>query len=129
MRKIIKFIYPDVPDQTFFESCGVGDLITTCFGGRNRRCAEAFARADGKKSWEDIESELLGGQKLQGTLTLLEIVDVLADAPIKKELPLFAAIYRCAFKGAELEEFVKNLNTKQMHPGHAYLVNPYEVKK
>eukprot|EP00660_Eupelagonema_oceanica_P005633 gene5633-12982_t len=39
------------------------DLITTCFGGRNRKCAEAFAR-NPNKQWADIEKELLGGQKL-----------------------------------------------------------------
>lgn len=91
--------YKGCDDFTFFESCGVADLITTCFGGRNRKCAEAFVTS-GKvckphqgtaapklvailspvpprshacfplvccllQSWEDIEKEILGGQKLQ----------------------------------------------------------------
>lgn len=62
----------EVKDATFLESCGVADLITTCFGGRNRKCAEAFVKAKGAKGWEQIEKELLGGQKLQGTLTAQE---------------------------------------------------------
>ena len=41
--------------------------VTTCFGGRNRKCAEAFARGEGKRTWAEIEKEMLNGQKLQGS--------------------------------------------------------------
>ncbi|KGL73795.1 Glycerol-3-phosphate dehydrogenase 1-like, partial [Tinamus guttatus] len=60
---------------TFLESCGVADLITTCYGGRNRKVAEAFARTG--KSIEELENEMLNGQKLQGPQTSVEVYKIL----------------------------------------------------
>eukprot|EP00435_Cladocopium_sp_Y103_P004690 s327_g1.t1 len=87
-----------VKDSTFLESCGVADLITTCFGGRNRKCAEAFVKAKGAKGWEQIEKELLGGQKLQGTLTAQEIWPVMQKHNLCDKLPLLTTIYQIAFE-------------------------------
>lgn len=44
MRMLAKALYPSVRDETFFESCGVGDLIATCLGGRNRMVAAEWAK-------------------------------------------------------------------------------------
>jgi glycerol-3-phosphate dehydrogenase (NAD+) len=98
MKKFIHHFYPEVKDSTFLESCGVADLITTCFGGRNRKCAEAFVRAQGRKDWETIEKEMLGGQKLQGTLTAQEIWPVMQKHNLCEKLPLFTTIYQIAFE-------------------------------
>ncbi|MXQ85865.1 hypothetical protein E5288_WYG010117 [Bos mutus] len=69
------FCSGSVSSATFLESCGVADLITTCYGGRNRKVAEAFARTG--KSIEQLEKEMLNGQKLQGPQTARELHSIL----------------------------------------------------
>lgn len=109
MRRFCKLLDPNVHDATFFESCGVADLITTCYGGRNRKCAERFARADGKVQWEDIEKEELGGQRLQGTHTAAKLHKVLERKRVLSEFPLFCTVYQIAFKGRPPGTLVKDL--------------------
>ncbi|CBK22853.2 uncharacterized protein [Blastocystis hominis] len=97
MKKFAKMFYKGVQDNTFFQSAGVADLITTCWGGRNVRCAEAFARTG--KSWEQLEAEMLNGQKLQGTTTCKEVYDMLINTQMDQEFPLMVTIYNIAYRG------------------------------
>jgi glycerol-3-phosphate dehydrogenase (NAD+) len=103
MQKFISHFYPETKTEVFSESCGVADLITTCFGGRNRKCAEAFAesRVRGEpRSWDEIETTMLNGQKIQGTLTAQEIMPLIQHHRLESELPLMCATYNIAFKDA-----------------------------
>ncbi|KAI8073980.1 glycerol-3-phosphate dehydrogenase [NAD+] [Gongronella butleri] len=107
MRKFGKSFFGGVEDVTFFESCGVADLITTCAGGRNRRVAEAFAKTG--KPIDVLEKELLKGQKLQGTLTALEVHQFLAHRDMVDAFPLFDAVYRVIYEKAPLDTIIRNL--------------------
>jgi len=99
MRRFCLTFYPDVKPDTFFESCGVADLIVTCYSGRNRKVAEAFVRT--KKSFDTLEQEMLNGQMLQGTLTALEVYNVLEKKELTKMFPLFVTIHNICFKGQD----------------------------
>nr|XP_006629312.1 PREDICTED: glycerol-3-phosphate dehydrogenase [NAD(+)], cytoplasmic [Lepisosteus oculatus] len=102
-----------VSSATFLESCGVADLITTCYGGRNRKVAEAFAKTG--KTIEQLEKEMLNGQKLQGPLTSAEVNQILSHKNLLHKFPLFNAIYQICYKGHPVTEFISCL---QNHPEH-----------
>uniref|UniRef100_A0A8C2CYQ7 Glycerol-3-phosphate dehydrogenase [NAD(+)] n=1 Tax=Cyprinus carpio TaxID=7962 RepID=A0A8C2CYQ7_CYPCA len=104
-----------VSPATFLESCGVADLITTCYGGRNRKIGEAFARTG--KSIEELEKELLNGQKLQGPATAAEVHQILKHKNLVEKFPLFNAVYQICFQGHPVKEFITCL---QNHPEHIY---------
>ena len=100
--KCAKMFFDGIKDETFMESCGLADLVTTCFGGRNRKCAEAFAKGEG--DWEKIETDLLNGQKLQGTITAKDVSTVLKAKGLEAEFPLFTRINAIAFEGMPASE-------------------------
>ncbi|KAF4100942.1 glycerol-3-phosphate dehydrogenase 1c [Onychostoma macrolepis] len=102
-----------VNSATFLESCGVADLITTCYGGRNRRVAEAFARS--QKSIAELEVEMLNGQKLQGPQTSAEVYKILQKKSMVDKFPLFVSVYQICFEGRQVKEFISCL---QNHPEH-----------
>ncbi|KAK8673471.1 hypothetical protein V6N13_111805 [Hibiscus sabdariffa] len=96
LREMIAFsklLFSSVRDSTFFESCGVADVITTCLGGRNRKVAEAFAKNGGKRSFDELEAEMLQGQKLQGVSTAREVYEVLSHRGWLELFPLFATVH------------------------------------
>ncbi|KAM6188992.1 glycerol-3-phosphate dehydrogenase [NAD(+)], cytoplasmic isoform 2-T2 [Sarcoramphus papa] len=102
-----------VTSSTFLESCGVADLITTCYGGRNRKVAEAFAKTG--KSIEQLEKEMLNGQKLQGPQTSAELHRILKSKNVVEKFPLFTAVYQICYEGKPVTDVIKCL---QNHPEH-----------
>ena len=86
------FFGDSVHTRTFTEeSCGVADMITSCSGGRNFRCAKMSVQEG--KSIGEIEKRELNGQQLQGTGTAYEVNAFLRKEGKEQEFPLFTAVY------------------------------------
>ncbi|MCJ1313403.1 glycerol-3-phosphate dehydrogenase [Agyrium rufum] len=84
-----------VQARTFTEeSAGVADLITSCSGGRNFRCAKMSVERGVPIGV--IEKEELNGQMLQGVSTAEEVHSFLSERGLDKEFPLLTAVY-CGF--------------------------------
>lgn len=118
MIKFVDVFYPGSKLATFFESCGVADLITTCYGGRNRKCSEAFVKTG--KSIAELEKEMLNGQKLQGPITAAEVNVMLKAKGMEDKFPLFTAIHRICvgeIKPAQMIDCIRN------HPEHMQTFN------
>ncbi|KAF9896341.1 hypothetical protein BX616_007655 [Lobosporangium transversale] len=107
MRKFAKMFYKDIKDETFFESCGVADLVTTCAGGRNRKVAEAHVTTG--KSFDQLEQEMLNGQKLQGTSTAKDMYGILSKKGLCEEFPLMTTIYRICYEDVPPKRIVEDI--------------------
>ncbi len=108
MKRFSEEFFDGVKPETFTEtSAGVADLITTCFGGRNRKCAEAFVKTG--KPFDTLERELLNGQKLQGTETAREVHEFLKARDKVDDYPLFRAVYSIAYEGVKPRDLTSKL--------------------
>ena len=97
ITQFVQLFYPETQFRTFYQSSGVADLIATCYGGRNHRLAEQFAK-EPEKSFEMLEKELLNGQHLQGPDTAAELNVILRRRGFENEFPVFTAVHRIATK-------------------------------
>ncbi|KAI9663564.1 MAG: glycerol-3-phosphate dehydrogenase [Alyxoria varia] len=91
------------------ESCGVADMITSCSGGRNFRCAR-MSVVKGEKIQVTEEREL-NGQKLQGTSTAKDVNAFLKSKGLEAEFPLLTAVYNILYDGEKVESLPKLLET------------------
>lgn len=112
MVKFGKEFFPDSSKTSTFteESCGVADVITSCSGGRNFRCAK-MAVERGESIYE-IEQKVLNGQKLQGTLTAYEVNSFLKQKGLEAEFPLFTAVHSILEGKAEPKDIPELIEPK-----------------
>ncbi|XP_074652039.1 glycerol-3-phosphate dehydrogenase [NAD(+)], cytoplasmic-like isoform X2 [Tubulanus polymorphus] len=116
MIAFIEMFFPGANRDTFFESCGVADLVTTCYGGRNSRLAKEMALTN--KDITVLEKELLNGQSLQGPPTAAEINIMLKSKGLEDRFPMFTAIHRMCVKELECSKFIDCLKNHPEHISH-----------
>ncbi|BGP50395.1 hypothetical protein JCM10450v2_006314 [Rhodotorula kratochvilovae] len=108
MSAFTQEFFPSSSPHTFsHHSAGVADLITTSFGGRNRKCAEAFVTSG--KTFDELEAELLNGQRLQGVITAEEIYGFLKARNRLDGYPLFHKVYRICQREIGPEELFEGI--------------------
>lgn len=110
--------FPGGHRGTFLESCGIADIITTSYGGRNRKVAAAFAKQP-DKSIEDLQTEMLNGQQLQGPGTAEEVNAFLKEKNAEDDFPLFTAVHRICKQELKPEELVAQLRNHPIHKSDA----------
>ncbi|POW10387.1 hypothetical protein PSHT_08803 [Puccinia striiformis] len=77
------------------------------FRGRNRLCAEAYVKTG--KPFSQLETELLGGQKLQGVATAQELNTFLKAKGRVEGYPLFSVVYKIAFENLDPAQMTSHL--------------------
>jgi glycerol-3-phosphate dehydrogenase (NAD+) len=102
--------------DVIWESCGLADVITSSFGGRNKRIAEEFARRQSENpsdhfTIEELENEILKGQKLQGPATCKYIYHWLAARQAEAHFPLFITVYKICYEQFPVSEFFCSIIT------------------
>jgi len=90
MISFIKYFFNN-KKNIILENCGIADTITTCYGGRNRLCAEELVKTG--KDIGDLEKLLLNGQKLQGPTTCEQVFEILKNENLIDKFPLFVTTY------------------------------------
>jgi len=84
-----------------FQACGFGDLVLSCSVGRGQSLAHAFVSNGGRKSWDELEQEMMGGMKLPDLHNVAAVNELLSKLPGGlSRYPLLAMTYQIAFQSA-----------------------------
>ncbi|WVQ82422.1 glycerol-3-phosphate dehydrogenase (NAD(+)) [Cryptococcus sp. DSM 104549] len=109
MKHFCQEFFEDVKEESFLqESAGVADVITSCLGGRNHKVAVAFAQQR-NKTFDELETEMLNGQKLQGIHTAKEVHIFLKERDRLGAYPLFDKVYHISWDGVPVEQLTDGL--------------------
>ncbi len=109
--KFAKTYAQNVKNDTFFESAGIADLMTTCFAGRGQRLSAAFVQNNGEKSWRELEKEVLGGHQIPDWHNVQMVYKFLAAENTTHLFPFFSVVYEIGFAKAPPSRIVEVLKS------------------
>ena len=134
MNHFCKIFFDNIEDSTYLESCGLADLINTCYSGCNRLCAKSFAKIRIEDSgtnigdvdnhftdtttttiapeecmprWNKIADNLLKFQRLQGKLTCKDMNLALQESNMLEKFPLIKTMDGVSLEGTYLFSLIK----------------------
>ncbi|XP_023161861.1 glycerol-3-phosphate dehydrogenase [NAD(+)], cytoplasmic [Drosophila hydei] len=119
--QFVDVFYPGSRLATFFESCGLSDLVTSCYANRNRKLAEAFVKTGQPLS--ELETLLVPIQEPLGPVTAELVNIMLKKKGLEEKFPLFTTIYRICVGSYPLSRLVETLRYARediYHPNHIF---------
>lgn len=123
MYTFIKNMFPKTSSATFLESAGIADLMATCYGGRNLKCGTRFGEllldqggsldpTAKTNLWDQIEKDVLQGQSLQGTKTILELYPILEELNLTSQVPIISGTYQSAFREGGCDKVMADIRNR-----------------
>ncbi|TDG49341.1 hypothetical protein AWZ03_004209 [Drosophila navojoa] len=119
--QFVDVFYPGSRLATFFESCGLSDLVTSCYANRNRKLAEAFVKTG--QPLNELESLLVPGHEPLGPVTAELVHIMLKKKGLEEKFPLFTAVFRICTGVYPLTRLVETLRYARediYHPNHIF---------
>lgn len=104
-----------VERDLLFEACGFGDLVLSCTVGRGQNMAAAFVENKGKKSWDELEAEMMNGMKLPDLHNIVAVHELLSKLPGGLDrYPLLTMTHQIAFNGTAPSSIVDALKASSV---------------
>ncbi|XP_002062704.3 glycerol-3-phosphate dehydrogenase [NAD(+)], cytoplasmic [Drosophila willistoni] len=119
--QFVDVFYPGCRMATFFEACGISDLVTSCYANRNRKLAEAFVKTGQPLS--ELEHILIPGHEPLGPVTAELVHIMLEKKGLADKFPLFTVIYKICVGDQPLTRLVETLRFARediFHPTHTF---------